>query len=169
MLNPYYTKFSKLEKLEGPNKAMLKSSWMKSVNAYLRSVEPAMTPRGLLNHYPHCDNYLFGILYPDAAVANAPMLIRQVPEPVQFNLPINPTLDDYRMQRMANEPFEKYTAACTAFWFEVMASFDDTIYSHFLSLAGAGDILDVTLVQMFAYIHGPAFEVKTEENIQNQV
>ena len=32
-------------------------------------------------------------------------------------------------------------------------------------MAGANDIQDITLVQIFTYIFGPAFETKTEENI----
>ena len=165
-LNPFYDKFSKIIKFEGQNKAMMLSPWVKSVNACLRSMEPAMTRRGLLNYYPHCDNLLFTAMYPDAAVPNAPELIRQVPVPVQAELPDNPTLAEYKLFKMTNEPFEKYTAGISEFWFEVMATFDDTIYSHFLSMAGAGDILDITLVQIFTYIKGPAFETKTEENIQ---
>ena len=54
-LNPYYEKHSILLKFEGPNKAMLKTWWLKAVNGLLRSLEPAVTPRGLLNFYPHCD------------------------------------------------------------------------------------------------------------------
>ena len=165
-LNPYYALHSKLPKLEGPNKAMIRSIWFKAVNTLLRSLVPNLTLRGLLNYYPHCDNVLFALLYPDAAAPSAPANIRQVPEPIRFVLPPNPDLNDYKFFKAANQNHEDYTAACIEFWFEIMASFDDTIYSHFLSLAGAGDIMDVTLVQIFQYLYGPIFEVKTEENIK---
>ena len=167
-LNPYYDMHSKLLKLEGPNKAMLKTSWLKEVNGMLRSLEPSMTPRGLLNYYPHCDNALLALLYPTVIALGAPVNIAVVPEPIQAPaLPANPVLDDYRQRELANAPFVKYTAACLEAWKEIMGSFDDTIYSHFLAMAGANDVLDISLVQIFQYIFGPAFETKTEENIMH--
>ena len=54
---PHYNLYNKVVKLEGPHKSMLIGKWNKSVNYLLRTLEPTMTPRGLLNFYPHCDNY----------------------------------------------------------------------------------------------------------------
>ena len=46
-----------------------------------------------------------------------------------------------------------------------MASFDDSIYSALETMAGANEILDIDLVQINAYINGPVFAYKSEENI----
>ena len=69
-INPFYGLKDKILKLEGPNKPMLIREWNKSLNNLLRSSEPSMTPRGLLNYYPHCNNALFARLYPNAAGPN---------------------------------------------------------------------------------------------------
>ena len=164
--NPHYNLYNKVVKLEGPHKSMLIGKWNKSVNYLLRTLEPTMTPRGLLNFYPHCDNVLFTKLFPTAAGPNPPANQRQVPAPEEAPpLPANATLDDRKLRELQNKPFIDYTKAIQIAWHEIMASFDDSIYSALETMAGANDILDIDLVQINAYINGPVFAYKSEENI----
>ena len=166
--NPYYQQYNKIIKLEGPHKSMLVGQWNESVTNLLWTTEPTLTARGMLNFYPHCDNQLFGRLYPNAAIAGAPANITLVPVPLQAPpVPFDAPIDAYKLQKMQNERFERYTAALNTIWHEVMASFDDSIYSEFKTLAGTNNILTIDLVQINTYINGPAFSNKSEANIKH--
>jgi len=164
--NPHYGLHNKVLKLEGPNKSMLIKAWNKSVNYMLRTLEPTMTPRGLLNFYPHCNNELFAKLFPVAAGPNPPAMQRQIPIPVEAPLlAANATFEERKARKLQNEPFVNYTTAVQTAWHEIMASFDDSIYTALETMAGANDILDIDLPQICSYINGPTFAYKSEENI----
>jgi hypothetical protein len=145
---------------------MLIGQWNESVTNLLWTTEPSLTPRGMLNYYPHCNNELFALQYQAAAAANPPANIAQVPIPVQA-APIaqDAPYDAHRLRKLQNEDFIRYTAAMHIIWHEVMASFDDSIYSVLKSMAGVNNILTIDLVQINAYINGPAFSNKTETNV----
>ena len=117
---------------------MLIGKWNKSVNYLLRTLEPTMTPRGLLNFYPHCDNVLITKLFPTAAGPNPPANQRLVPAPEEAPpLPANATLDDRKLRELQNKLFIDYTKAIQIAWHEIMASFDDSIYSALETMTGA--------------------------------
>jgi hypothetical protein len=164
--NPYYDLYNKVLKLDGPHKSMLIGQWNESVTNLLWTTEPSLTARGMLNYYPHCNNELFALQYQAAAAANPPANIAQVPIPVQA-APIaqDAPYDAHRLRKLQNEDFIRYTAAMHIIWHEVMASFDDSIYSVLKSMAGVNNILTIDLVQINAYINGPAFSNKTETNV----
>ena len=131
-------------------------------------VEPSMTPRGLLNYYPHCNNVLFAKLYPEAAGPNPTANIRLVPAPVEIpQVPVDADLNAHKLREFQNAPYVKYTAAVLDVWHEVMASFDDEIYSHLKTMAGASDILNIDLVTINTYINGPDFADITDKNIKH--
>jgi len=98
--NPHYNLHNKVVKLEGPHKSMPIGKWNKSVNYLLRTLEPTMTPRGLLNFYPHCDNVLFTKLFPTAAGQNPPANQRQVPAPEEAPPLPATTLDDHKTSKV---------------------------------------------------------------------
>ena len=110
--NPCYNRM--VVKLEGPHYSMLIGKWNKSVNYLLRTLEPTMTPRGLLNFYPHCDNVLFTKLFPTAAGPNPPANQRQVPAPEEAPpLPANATLDDHKTSKGALQKIKSnYLKGC---------------------------------------------------------
>ena len=68
--NPFYYLHTKVMKLEGPHKAMLIGEWNDSVTNLLWNTDPTLTPRGMLNFYPQCNNELFALQFPDAAAPN---------------------------------------------------------------------------------------------------
>jgi hypothetical protein len=89
-----------------------------------------LTARGRLNYYPHCNNELFASQYPAAAAANPPANIAQVPVPEQAApIALDAPYEARRLRKLQNEDFNRYTAAMHIIWHEVMASFDDSIYS----------------------------------------
>ena len=107
--NPHYGLHNKVLKLEGQNKSMLIKTWNKSVNYMLRTLEQTMTPRGLLNFYPHCDNGLFAKLFPVAAGPNPPAMQRQIPIPIEAPLlAANATFEELKARKLQNEPFVNY-------------------------------------------------------------
>jgi len=164
--NLYYDKYNKVLKLEGPHKSMLIGQWNESVTNLLWTTEPSLTARGMLNYYPHCNNELFASQYPAAAAVNPPANIAQVPVPQQAApLALDAPYEAHRLRKMQNEDFIRYTAAMHIIWHEVMASFDDSIYSVLKSMAGTNNILTIDLVQINQYINGPAFANKTETNV----
>ena len=164
--NPYYALHNKVLKLEGPHKSMMIGQWNESVTNLLWTTEPSLTPRGMLNFYPHCNNALFALQYPAAAAENPPANIAQVPVPQQAApIALDAPYEAHRLRKLQNEDFIRYTAAIQIIWHEVMASFDDSIYSVLKSMAGANNILTIDLVQINAYINGPAFSNKTETNV----
>jgi len=145
---------------------MLIGQWNESVTNLLWTTEPSLTPRGMLNYYPHCNNELFASQYPAAAAVNPPANIAQVPVPQQAApLAQDAPYEAHRLRKMQNEDFIRYTAAMHIIWHEVMASFDDSIYSVLKSMAGTNNILTIDLVQINQYINGPAFANKTETNV----
>jgi hypothetical protein len=145
---------------------MLIGQWNESVTNLLWTTEPSLTPRGMLNFYPHCNNALFALQYPAAAAENPPANIAQVPVPQQaVPIALDAPYEAHRLRKLQNEDFIRYTAAIQIIWHEVMASFDDSIYSVLKSMAGVNNILTIDLVQINAYINGPAFSNKTETNV----
>ena len=165
--NPYYDLHNKVLKLEGPHKSMMIGQWNESVTNLLWTTEPSLTPRGMLNFYPHCNNALFALQYPAAAAENPPANIAQVPVPQQTApIALDAPYEAHRLRKLQNEDFIRYTAAIQIIWHEVMASFDDSIYSVIKSMAGVNNILTIDLVQINAYINGPAFSYKTETNVE---
>jgi hypothetical protein len=139
--NPFYHLHTKVMKLEGPHKAMLVGEWNDSVTNLLWNTDPTLTPRGMLNFYPHCDNALFATLFPAAAAPDPPANIRLVPVPQQApDIPFDSPLDMHKLQEIQNKRFERYTSAMNTIWYEVIASLDDSIYSVLKSMAGTNNI-----------------------------
>ena len=164
-LNPFYDVHSTILKLSGPNKAMLVNEWFKSVNAFIRSINPGFSRRGMLNFYPHMNNALLARFFPTVAAPNPPVEVAQVPYPPEAPaLPANATLDDHRLWHLIDDRSITFQAGLLTIWQHVMASVDDSIYGHLLTLSD--DIMDVTLVQIMEYILGPAFATKSEDNIE---
>ena len=83
-INSFYGLPNKILKLKGPKKSIQISEWNKSLNNLMRNKEPSMTPRGLLNFSPDCNNALFEKLFPDAAGPNPAANIRLVPTPIEI-------------------------------------------------------------------------------------
>jgi hypothetical protein len=165
--NPFYNLHSKVIKLEGPHKAMLINDWNDSVTNLLWTTDSTLTPRGMLNFYPHCDNALFAVQFPAAAAPNSPANIRLVPVPQQAPaIPFDSPLDMHRLYEIQNKRYERYMVAMNTIWHEVMASFDDSIYSVLKNMAGTQNIRTIDLVQINTYINGPAFANKTEQNVK---
>ena len=101
-----------------------------------------------------------------AAGPNPPAMQRQIPIPVEAPLlAANATFEERKARKLQNEPFVNYTTAVQTAWHEIMASFDDSIYTALETMAGANDILDIDLPQICSYINGPTFAYKSEENI----
>lgn len=166
-INTFYASHNKIIKLEGPNKSMMIGDWNKSLEQLLRTTEPTMTSRGLLNYYPHCNNVLFKALFPDAAGPNPPEKIKLVPFPKEIpQVPFDATLNAHKLREFQNEPFIKYTSAMLKVWHEVIGSFDDEIFSHLKTMAGSNNILDLDLVSINGYINGPTFAIKTDKNVE---
>ena len=148
--NPYYNLRNKIFKLEGPHKAMQLNKWNESLENLLRSSEPSMTPRGLLNFYPHCTKASIKVFYPDTNSPNPPVNVRLVPIPKQIpQVSLDADLNAHKLRDLQNAPYVKYTAAILEVWHEVMASFDDSIYSSIKAMAGAGNIMDIDLSQIY--------------------
>jgi len=165
-LNPFYDMHSTILKLTGPSKPMLVNEWFKSVNAFIRSINPGSSRRGMLNFYPHMDNALLARLFPLVAAPNPPVEIAQVPYPPEAPaLPTNATLDEHRLWNLVSDRSTTFQAGLLTIWQHVIASVDDSIYSHLLTLSD--DIMDVTLVQIMDYILGAAFATKSEDNIEH--
>jgi hypothetical protein len=68
---PFYHLHTKMMKLEGLHKAML----INQTNL-LWTTEPTLTLRGMLNFYPHYNNELFALQFPEAGCRVAFLQIR---------------------------------------------------------------------------------------------
>ena len=121
-LNPYYSQFSSVKKLEGDSKPLMIREWLASINGTAALLCRDLYPdHGLMKTLPHINNDVY-LKY----MNNQPF----EPGPVLPILPDNPDALQFQLYKFSFEGHGKFSAGLDILHKEILASLDDEIYTR---------------------------------------